>query len=179
MPEKDVDLIRFPIGPYNALPYSPELKKVWLEDIRNFPGELRKLIEGLSAEQLKTPYRPGGWMLLQIVHHISDANLNGYIRCKFAYTESEPIVKPFLQDEWVKTPETIYTPVDVSLDLLEALHKRWYGFLSLLSEQDWQRTVIHPDYSEPRSLWWLLGLYSWHPRHHLEQIRLFRKKMNW
>ncbi len=174
----DIDKIKNPIGVYQPQPFSEVQRDAWIQDIVLLPMQLEQAIAGLTEEKLKTPYREGGWTLGQIIHHLADANLNGYLRYKFGFTETEPTIKPFQQNLWIATYEVGNLPPRFSIDILKALHIRWAAFLRQLTTEDWQRKVVHPEYAEKITLWYLLGLYSWHPRHHTAQILEARKNLS-
>lgn len=165
------EALRYPIGRYTWEGPSAERRRADIAAIESLPGQLRSVVEGLSEERLDTPYRPGGWTARQIVHHVPDSHLNAYVRFKLALTETEPTIRPYEEAAWAELADTRRTPVAVSLTLLEALHERWVILLRSLAEADFERTFLHPDIGEPRSLDWLTGLYAWHGRHHLAHVR--------
>jgi uncharacterized damage-inducible protein DinB len=139
---------------------------------------MRRAVAGLRADQLDTPYREGGWTVRQVVHHVSDSHLNAYIRFKWALTEAAPTIKPYDETAWATLPDSLLTPVEISLTLLESLHARWTVLLRSLTAEDFQRTFNHPQ-SGPHDVDWLLGLYSWHGNHHMAHITALRERMNW
>jgi DinB superfamily len=171
--------IRLPIGQYVPLDYSEEKKEEWLADIKFLPQLLENAIHNLDEHQLQTPYRPGGWTIHQVVHHLADSHMNAYCRFKLGYTENNPTIKPYEEKLWASTSDVQNLPVNVSLTLLFALHQRWYEFIKHFSENDWQKTVVHPEHQKQMSLWFLLGMYSWHGRHHVAHITSLRERMNW
>lgn len=140
-----------------------------IDEIEATPARLRAAVEGLSEAQLDTPYRPGGWTVRQVVHHLADSHMNSYIRFKLALTESEPAIKGYDQDLWATLPDT-KGPVDVSLNLLDALHRRWVLLLRALSPEDFAKTLVHSEDGKV-SLDRNLALYAWHGRHHTGHIR--------
>jgi hypothetical protein len=164
--------LRYPIGKFNRQePITPERREALIRILEEAPGKYRKALQGLSPEQLETPYRPGGWTVRQVVHHVADSHMNAYIRLKLALTEDQPTIKPYEEDKWAELGDTFSTPVDVSLILLENLHIRMVHLLRSLSESDWQRTYLHPQSGET-GLQTVLGLYAWHSQHHLAHIRI-------
>ena len=173
------DTLSFPIGKYVEQPYSEGQQRLWINDIRMLPGDMEQVILNLDEVQLNTPYREGGWTLRQVVHHVADSHMNAFIRFKLGLTEEHPQIKPYQQDAWAKLPDVERVPVNISLTLLHALHTRWAELLLSMSDQDWDRTVIHPEYQKEMSLWYLLGLYAWHGRHHVAHIRSLRNRMGW
>jgi uncharacterized damage-inducible protein DinB len=149
-----------------------------IDQIEEAPSRLRAAVSGLSPEQLDTPYRPGGWTVRQLVHHVPDSHLNAYIRCKLALTEQEPAVKTYEEALWAELPDTRAVPIEVSLVLLENLHRRWVTLLRSLSAADFERTLRHPELGVI-NLNQLLGMYSWHGRHHPAHVEALRERMGW
>jgi uncharacterized damage-inducible protein DinB len=173
------DDLRFPIGKFIApVIFSQETRQGHIQDIADAPSQLRAAVQGLSVAQFDTPYRPGGWTLRQVVHHLPDSHLNSYVRFKLALTEEEPTIKPYDEQRWAELSDTIQTPPEVSLDLLESLHRRWVVLLRSLSPTDLARTFKHPE-SGQQSLERTLALYSWHGRHHIAHITSLRTRMGW
>lgn len=170
---------RYPIGKfsYDGL-FSDQKKQSYLDDVARTPSRLRDAVAGLSDVQLDTPYRPGGWTVRQVVHHVPDSHMNSYMRFKLALTEDDPTIKPYAEDRWAELPDTKVTPVDVSLTLLDSLHDRWVRLLRSLDAEDWKRTFRHPELG-PMTLERTLALYSWHGRHHVAHITELRKQMSW
>lgn len=171
--------VRYPIGQYEPQPFSEERKEEWLADIRFLPGAVEQALTNLDEAQLHTPYREGGWTVHQLVHHIADSHLNAYCRFKLGYTEERPTIRPYEEKRWAETADVKAVPVNVSLTLLHALHQRWYRFLQSFTDDDFNRTVYHPEHKKEFTLWHLLGLYAWHGRHHTAHITALRERMNW
>jgi hypothetical protein len=170
---------RYPIGRFTPDPNpTPETRQRHIEQISALPSKMRQAVAGLDQKQLATPYRDGGWTVQQVVHHVPDSHLNAYIRFKWAMTEEVPTIKPYDEGAWAVLKDSELTPVDVSLTLLESLHARWTGLLRSLRPEDFQRRFVHPD-SGPHDLDWLLGLYSWHGKHHVAHITSLRERMGW
>ncbi len=171
---------RYPIGNYEAKPFSIPQKVEWLADIKFLPVQLESAILNLDEQQLNTPYREGGWSVHQLVHHVADSHMNAYCRFKLAITEENPQIKPYDQDLWVQTADVTKLPVNISLTLLHALHLRWHETLKYVSDNDWNnRTVYHPEYKRTMRLWYLLGMYAWHGKHHVAHINALRERMRW
>jgi hypothetical protein len=160
---------RYPIGKYQPQPYSDKQLKEWLNDIRFLPGLVENAVLNLDAADLDSPYREGGWKISQLIHHIADSHMNAYIRFKLGLTETNPAIKPYEEKKWAELADNSL-PVNVSLTLLHSLHARWYQILRNLSREDWDRTVFHPEHKREMTLWFLLGMYSWHGRHHVGHI---------
>jgi hypothetical protein len=171
--------LRYPIGKFHFEgPTSEEQKQNYLRDIEQAPAILRAAVHGLSDTQLDTPYRPGGWTVRQVAHHVPDSHLNAYIRFKLALTEDDPMIKTYAEDRWAQLADTQTTPVAVSLTLLDSLHARWVRLLHALKPEDWKRTFRHPELGLV-SLEKNLALYAWHGRHHVAHIANLRERSGW
>ncbi|MGA9644150.1 MAG: bacillithiol transferase BstA [Terriglobales bacterium] len=169
---------RFPIGKFAYIgPLTAEQKKEALDNIGRTPTRVREAVRGLTDAQLDTPYREGGWTVRQVVHHVPDSHMNSYIRFKLALTEDEPTIKPYMEDRWAELPDS-REPIENSLVLLDALHRRWTKLLRSLGEDEWKRTFRHPELG-PMTLEKTLALYSWHGRHHVAHITSLRERMGW
>jgi hypothetical protein len=168
----DLEHLRFPIGKFerpSQLPLHDEARAALIGDIERAPAGLRAAVAGLSDRQLDTPYRPGGWTIRQVVHHVPDSHMNGYTRMRLALTEDNPTIKPYQEARWAELPDVRTVPIDVSLALLEALHVRWTAFLRGLSPADFQRTYLHPELGAvPLDV--AIGIYAWHGKHHTAHI---------
>lgn len=173
-----VDL-KYPIGKYIPQLFSPELRKEWLSDIEALPKALEYSIINMDAAQLEKPYRPGGWNSLQVVHHVADSHMNAYIRFKLGLTEDHPAIKPYDEAKWAEMNDVKHIPINVSLTLLYALHTRWLSVLQTITDEEWNRTVYHAEYKKDMSLWYLLGMYAWHGKHHTAHINQLRKRNRW
>jgi uncharacterized damage-inducible protein DinB len=171
--------LSFPIGKYEPQPFSEKQKQEWITDIQFLPQHLENAVNNLDEAQLDTPYRPGGWTVKQLVHHVADSHMNCFIRFKLGLTENNPIIKPYEQDEWVKLSDVQHVPINISLTLLHALHARLTELLKNIKGDEWERTVVHPEHGRQMSLWFLLGLYAWHSRHHTAHVTTLRERMGW
>jgi uncharacterized damage-inducible protein DinB len=171
--------LRYPISKFHFDgPLTEEQKQKSLDDIASAPANLRKAVKGLSEAQLDTPYRPDGWTVRQVVHHVPDSHMNAYIRFKLALTEDEPTIKPYAEDRWAKLADTKSTPTEVSLTMLESLHDRWVRLLRSLGPEDWKRTFRHPEMGA-MTLEKTLALYAWHGRHHVAHVTALRERSGW
>src|SRR5262245_58476124 len=171
--------LSYPIGRFEWKgPASAEQRKLFIDEIESTPDRLRLAIAGLSGEQLDTPYRPGGWTVRQVVHHVPESHMNSYIRFKLALTEDQPTIKPYDEARWSELKDVTSTPIEVSLRLLESLHQRWVILLRLLSDADFNRQFIHPEIGVV-SLDRNLALYAWHGAHHIAHITSLRNRMDW
>jgi len=171
---------RFPVGDFSApKEYTPESRREGLAVLSALPSKLRASVSGLSDAQLETPYREGGWTVRQVVHHVADSHMNAYIRWRFAMTETEPTIKPYNEADWARLDDAQHAPVEVSLQLLDALHQRWVRVAESMKAEDFARTWIHPDHKGVRTLDWMLALYAWHSKHHTAHITELRKQKSW
>jgi hypothetical protein len=170
MPDHDPQ--RFPIGPFQPRSgLTGEDREDLIAKIAHFPADLRFMVQSLTSEELDTPYREGGWTIRQVVHHVPDSHLQGYVRFKLAVTEEAPTIKTYDQSAWGDLADAKTAPVEVSLDLVDALHSRWVHLLRSLGEADFARTYHHPELGEI-SLETTLQLYAWHGKHHLGHVGL-------
>jgi uncharacterized damage-inducible protein DinB len=174
-----IEEIRYPVGEFGLDPeVTPEKRKVWIEQMEEAPAKLRTALLGLSEEQLDTRYRKDGWTLRQVVHHLADAQLNGFTRFKLALTEDSPAIKTYEEDLWSETADGREAPVNLSVDLLAALHARWVILLKSLTEKEFARTFRHPQRGELR-IDDAIQLYAWHCVHHTAHISKLRERKGW
>lgn len=171
--------LQYPIGKYEPVGFSVKQKEAWLTDLRYLPQLLENAVSGLDEFQLATPYRDGGWQVKQVVHHVADSHINAYTRFRLGLTEADPTIRPYDQEGWAELPDVFEVPINVSLTLLHALHIRWHHLLTGLTDEQWQRCIFHPEHQRLLSLWYMLGMYAWHGKHHVAQITILRKRMNW
>jgi hypothetical protein len=170
--------LRYPVGPFKIEgEITSELINNWIAEIENAPRLLREAVKDLQDHQLDTPYRPGGWTVRQVVHHLPDSHLNSYIRLKLALTEDKPVIKPYQEDKWAELPDS-NLPVEVSLQLMEAIHSRWVSILITLSPSELEKTFFHPESGE-NSIASMIALYAWHSRHHIAHITSLRDRLGW
>lgn len=171
--------LQYPIGKFSfQAPLTEDDRQKCLDELSHAPANLRAAVSGLSEDQLDTPYRPAGWSVRQVVHHVPDSHMNAYVRFKLALTEEEPTIKPYAEDRWAVLADTRTTPIEVSLMLLESLHTRWMRLLGSLAAPDWKRTFRHPDLGL-MNLEKTLALYAWHGRHHVAHITSLRERSGW
>jgi DinB superfamily len=170
--------LQYPIGKFERQTEYP-LSEIaeFIEILEQLPSQMRTAVEGLSDSQLETPYRPDGWTLRQVVHHVPDSHMNSFVRFKLALTEENPTIKPYNEAAWALLSDSSL-PVQISLDLLEALHARWVILLRSIKPEDWKHTFNHPE-NGPMTLEYALALYAWHSRHHLAHITGTRERMGW
>lgn len=171
--------LRYPIGKFSAQEsHSSEELKSFIQRIETLPVKLEAAIEGLSEQQLNTPYRDGGWTVRQVVHHVADSHMNAYIRVKWMLTEETPVIKAYDEKQWAETSETQSEPA-LSIALLKALHAKWVILLKSLSSVQLQKQFIHPDTKKNVALHNLMGMYAWHGDHHLAHITELKKRQGW
>jgi hypothetical protein len=171
--------LRYPIGPEPAAaPLGGPARVAALEDIVALPRLLRQAVANLTRAQIDTPYRPGGWTVRQVVHHVADSHVHALIRMKMALVEDRPTISPYDERVWAELPDS-RLPVDVSLTLLDGVHERWAALLRSLDETAFARVFIHPERPEPVSLARHLQIYSWHSRHHTAHITSLRRREGW
>ncbi len=170
---------RYPIGKFTfAGPLTADERLAAMEAIENCPLELRKALRGLADEQLATPYRDGGWTVRQLVHHVADSHVNAYCRFKLALTEENPTIKPYEEQLWAELADGATAPIGLSLALLDALHARWGMLLRSLTEEQFERGLVHPS-SGQHTVDWLLAIYAWHGAHHTAHVTELRKAKGW
>ncbi|MFD0694573.1 YfiT family bacillithiol transferase [Paenibacillus sp. GCM10027628] len=175
-----MDELRFPIGLFeHEGEITQEQLQQWMADIGSTPRRLREAVAGLSDEQLDTPYRPGGWTVRQVVHHVTDSHINSYMRFKLALTEEEPTIRPYYEDRWAELSDGKSAPVELSLTLLDALHSRWMILLDSLHREQLSRAFVHPESGNTIRLDWNVGNYAWHGNHHIAHITRLRDRMGW
>lgn len=164
--------LRYPIGRFSFDgDVSDAARAARIAAIEAAPAALRQALAGLSEAQLETPYRPGGWTLRQVAHHVPDSHMNAYVRFKLALTEETPTIRPYEEARWAELGDTRDTPVEVSLALLDALHRRWVSLLRSLRPADFARAFIHPAMGRAMTLDEALAMYVWHGKHHVAHVR--------
>ena len=172
--------LRYPVGKFDfEVPINEADYPMLIAAIAEAPGALRAAVAGLSRDQLETRYRPGGWTVKQLAHHVPDSHLNAYARFKLALTEDEPTIKPYDEAAWAELADSRTVPIEVSLDLLDALHLRWVALLRSMDPADFNRAFRHPEHGRVLTLKQMLGLYAWHGRHHVAHITSLKKREGW
>lgn len=174
----DADL-RYPIGKLERIANpTEEQRRAMIYAIAEAPANLVAAVKGLDDRQLDTPYRPGGWTVRQVAHHVPDSHMNAFVRFKLALTENEPTIKPYKEALWAETPDAKSAPIGPSVLLLEHLHERWVLLLRSMSAADWSRTLVHPERGV-MTLGENLAIYAWHGRHHTAHITALRAREGW
>ena len=174
-----MEALKYPIGKFE-FPQQIDANQIkeWINDIDSLPTRLFEVLDGVRDDFLDTPYRPEGWTVRQLVHHIVDSHINSYIRFKWTLTEDGPTIKAYNEKDWAELPEAKNGPIEVSLNLLKALHIRWVLMLRELSETDLEKYFIHPETGRQIPLKANLALYAWHGNHHLAHINNLKNRLN-
>jgi len=174
-----LDDLRYPIGRFQMPPtVQAAEREPLIVAVESAPRELMKVVAGLSEVQLETPYRPEGWTVRQVVHHLADSHMNAYVRFRLALTEDEPTIKPYHEAAWADLSDARTGPIDVSLTLLSALHSRGVALMRAMTPEQWERAFRHPERGLLR-LDQTLAMYAWHGRHHIAHIRGTRERNGW
>lgn len=172
--------LRYPIGELTYPgPLTESEREACIARLAAMPAALRAAVAGLSDAQLDTPYRPEGWTVRQVVHHVPDSHLNGYTRFKLALTEPHPTIKPYLEPRWAELADSRTAPIATSLDLLDALHRRWVTVLRQIGPDGWARAYFHPEHQRDITLDEALAQYAWHGDHHVAHVTTLRARMRW
>jgi len=175
--------LRYPIGKFEWVPsenkeQTSERRLHYVDVLAKLPSNMAAAVRGLNAEQLDTPYRPQGWTVRQVIHHVPDSHLNAYVRFKLALTEDNPTIRPYDEAKWAQLPDSTLTPVEVSLQLLAALQSRWVDLVRSMQPADFARTLLHPERGT-LTLDQMLAMYAWHSAHHTAHITSLRQRMGW
>ena len=171
--------LSYPIGKFSPPETITEAHRTqWVKDISDMPALLRNAVTGLNQEQLDTPYRPGGWTVRQVVHHVPDSHLNSYVRFKWTLTEDKPTIKAYDEASWATLADSA-ADIELSLSLLDSLHARWVVLLTAMSDSDYEKSFVHPESGAEIGLSRNLGLYSWHGSHHVAHVTSLRERMGW
>lgn len=180
MTAEALENLKYPIGKFSC----PEIIKPahlsdWIQTLEDFPKNLAHLVHHLSDEQLDTPYREGGWTVRQVVHHVSDSHHHSYIRFKWALTEDKPVIKYYYEQSWAELPDAKHAPIQMSLDHLSAVHYKLVYLLKILSDDDLNKSFIHPEHNEEVELKKNIGIYAWHSNHHYAHIKNLLERKDW
>ncbi|KXZ23536.1 metal-dependent hydrolase [Bacillus nakamurai] len=172
--------LKFPIGEYKPAEFiSAEQRQEWINTLEHAPAKLEHAVIAMSDSQLDTPYRDGGWTVRQVVHHMADSHMNGYIRFKLSLTEEEPAIRPYDEKCWADLHDSKTADCGASIELLTILHKRWADLLRSMTDAQFKRTFFHPATKETTTLENALGLYVWHSEHHIAHITELSRRMGW
>ncbi len=172
--------IRYPVGKFDSkAPITAASRAAAIADLAALPATLRAAIAGLDDAQLDTPYRPEGWTVRQVVHHLADSHLNAYARVRLALTEDNPTIKPYSEQAWAELPDARAMAVEQSLAILDGVHQRWVALLGTLDDDAFARTVVHPEHGRMLSVEFFTAMYAWHCRHHVAHLTELRSRENW
>ena len=176
---EDTEQLRYPIGKFSpSLPITDEQVERYIFSLAGLPASLQEAVAGLTPAQLDTPYREGGWTVRQVIHHLPDSHMNGYMRQKLALTENLPLIRPYDEAAWAALPDSQQGAPEVSIALLAALHQRWVLLLKCLQPEQREREFVHPEAGKQR-IREHIGLYAWHGEHHLAHITALKKRKGW
>jgi hypothetical protein len=176
----DLEQLKYPIGRFEApAEISDKALKGFINDIRYLPSLVEIASQSLDAAQLATPYRPDGWTVSQVIHHLADSHTNALTRFKWALTEENPTIKAYNETAWAELPDVSKTPINISLTLLHALHTRWVNLMEGMTPDQWARTFVHPETGKTLMLRTIAANYSWHGKHHLAHIERLKERNNW
>lgn len=177
----DLEKLRYPIGRYKPGEIDEAKLSMWIEELRTFPNRLDAALEGVDDETLKYTYRPEGWNIQQLVHHLADSHTNSITRFKWTLTEDHPTIKTYNEAEWAKLHDVAAVPISASLDILRGVHLRLSSLLASMSPTEFERTFVHPEYGKTMNLAYLTGMYAWHGNHHIAHIKgaLEHQKEEW
>jgi hypothetical protein len=180
IPDSELETLMYPRGRSRliAQPSAEQLAE-WIDEIDALPAQMRNALTGLSDAQLDTPYRPDGWTVRQVAHHVPDSHLNAYARTCLALTEDRPTIRPYDQRAWAELEFARTGPVEVSLAFLAAIHARWVPLLRSLTPAQLQREYYHPEDQKWFTIGDLIQTYAWHSRHHLAHITGLRERSKW
>ena len=171
--------LRYPVGRYQRPESLTDAqRRTAIDSIASTPRNLRAAVHGLTVAQLDTPYRPDGWTVRQVVHHVPDSHLNAYTRFKLALTEDMPTIKPYNESAWANLDDSRTTPIETSLSILDHVHERWLHVLRAMKPADFSRKLNHPD-NGIMTLDQLLAMYEWHGRHHTAHVANLRTRNGW
>ncbi len=177
--EDALEVLKYPIGRFDwSIQPSFDDRIDAIRGIAALPFKMRNAVHGLNDKQLDTPYRPDGWTVRQVVHHVADSHVNAYIRFKIALTEDKPVIRPYAQALWAKLSDSKLPPA-LSLNLLEGIHERWSVILESMSEEDWEKGYTHPEHNTWQVLDKVVTMYRWHGEHHLAHITGLMEREGW
>lgn len=177
---EDLEKLRYPIGQFICpAKISKEDIHNWTSVLEKLPQRLTDLVVDFSEEQLETPYRPGGWTVRQVVHHIADSHHHSYTRFKWALTENSPLIKVYEEKDWSELLDGKKAPVELSLSYIKALHAKLVYMIKQLSPEDFKKSYIHPDGNVNVTVAENLGKYAWHSNHHYAHIENLAIKKGW
>jgi hypothetical protein len=178
--EATLEQLKFPVGKFQAPEiFTTDLLQQNMQELATLPQKLKDAVAGWSEEQLDTPYRPGGWTIRQVIHHLADSHMNGLSRIKLALTEENPTVKPYHEDLWAELADSKLMPVEPALQIIEGVHAKWVMLLQHIHGEQWQRVFTHPQHGKTFTIAYQTAMYAWHGKHHLAHITQLKSRMGW
>jgi hypothetical protein len=175
----ELEALRYPLGRFTELvPFTAAGRTAAIAQLAVLPARLRAAVDGLADAQLEEPYRPDGWTVRQVVHHLADSHMNGLIRLKLALTEDHPTIKPYDEDAWVRLPDA-RLPLHCSFAILDGVHERWAVACAAMTDGQWDRTFVHPQHGTATSMAAHIQNYAWHSAHHVAHITRLRARRGW
>lgn len=176
----EIEKLKYPIGHFDC---PKEITRThidnWIQVLETFPGKLSALVLSLSDAQLDTPYRPEGWTVRQVIHHLADSHHHSYIRFKWTLTEDKPVIKYYYEHLWAELPDAKYAPIQLSLDHIKVVHAKLVYLLKALSAEELNKNFIHPEHNEEVVLKKNIGIYAWHSEHHYAHIESLVIREGW
>ena len=174
----DLEQLKYPVGKFvrGTKAESPERIAACISVITTFPKNLHDAVSDLTDAQLDTPYRPGGWTIRQLVHHVADSHSQSLHRFKLALTEDKPVIKPYNEALWAEHVDARTLPLDASFGIIAGTHARWVSLMQHMNATDFARVFVHPEQDREISLSEALELYVWHSTHHLAHITKWRER---
>ena len=176
----ELEVLQYPIGRFKASDsYPPEDVRTNIQIISALPSKFINLLGGWTEEQYDTHYRPDGWTIRQLIHHVADSHINAYVRFRLALTENNPTIKPYKEDRWAELPDAKTAQVDLSLQLLKNVHLRWVLLMNSMDAADLARTYTHPETGRTIRLDGVIALYAWHSEHHYQHAFTLAEREGW
>ncbi len=168
----NLDQLKFPIGLFDVPDYISDTHlENWIKDFQEFPHRLEALVSELTFDELNWKYRPDGWTIKQVVHHCADSHMNSLIRFKLALTEDNPVIRPYYEDKWATLLDSNTEDILSSLYILKGVHHKLSTLFKAFTENELNRTFVHPEHNETFSIAFNIGNYAWHSNHHLAHVK--------
>ncbi len=178
--EASLETLQYPVGKHTwPIVVTDQEVHQAMRSIAAFPDKIQHATERLEKIRLDTPYRPDGWTVRQVVHHVADSHLNAYMRFKLALTETDPIIKPYDQTRWAELTDSTLLPPQISFPIIRSIHTRWVIIMENMKPEEWDRVFIHPEHGKPISLRQAAMSYEWHGNHHLAHVTKLAERMSW
>ncbi|MCE6991565.1 YfiT family bacillithiol transferase [Dyadobacter sp. CY323] len=176
----DIEQLKYPIGKFiHQDSYTPAEVRSNIQIISALPSKFINLLAHWEDDRLNTPYRPDGWTVRQLIHHVADSHINAYTRCRLALTEDNPVIKPYEEQLWAELPDAKTAQIDLSIQLLRYVHLRWVLLLNSMDETDLARTYTHPATGRVFRMDEVIANYAWHSEHHYQHAYQLAARNNW